>query len=149
VIPNTIKDKTQQPPSSHPVATTKAARCPGECIDRASGRDGQGVQTLAKALQQPHNAPSAVLTLGPPAVVQFQDFPRRALGWPAGYTSPRLLPLGPYYMFWAPICDPHVLSRACKQKLEINRHSSCAARAFCDCPAIISHRPRSQNILKE
>jgi hypothetical protein len=25
----------------------------------------------------------------------------------------------------------------------------CAARAFCDCPAIISHRPRSQNILKE
>jgi hypothetical protein len=27
--------------------------------------------------------------------------------------------------------------------------SKCAARAFCDCPAIISHRPRSQNILKE
>ncbi len=25
----------------------------------------------------------------------------------------------------------------------------CAAKAFCDCPAIISHRPRSQNILKE
>ena len=25
----------------------------------------------------------------------------------------------------------------------------CAARAFCDCPAIISHRPRSQNISKE
>ncbi len=25
----------------------------------------------------------------------------------------------------------------------------CDARAFCDCPAIISHRPRSQNILKE
>jgi hypothetical protein len=25
----------------------------------------------------------------------------------------------------------------------------CAARAFYDCPAIISHRPRSQNILKE
>ncbi len=25
----------------------------------------------------------------------------------------------------------------------------CAARAFCDCPAIISHRPRSQNIFKE
>jgi hypothetical protein len=25
----------------------------------------------------------------------------------------------------------------------------CAARAFCDCPAIISLRPRSQNILKE
>jgi hypothetical protein len=28
-------------------------------------------------------------------------------------------------------------------------YSICAARAFCDCPAIISHRPRSQNILKE
>jgi hypothetical protein len=26
---------------------------------------------------------------------------------------------------------------------------SCAARAFYDCPAIISLRPRSQNILKE
>jgi hypothetical protein len=26
---------------------------------------------------------------------------------------------------------------------------SCAAKAFCDCPAIISHCPRSQNILKE
>ncbi len=26
---------------------------------------------------------------------------------------------------------------------------SCAARAFYDCPAIISHRPRSQNISKE
>ncbi len=26
---------------------------------------------------------------------------------------------------------------------------SCAAKAFYDCPAIISHRPRSQNILKE
>jgi hypothetical protein len=25
----------------------------------------------------------------------------------------------------------------------------CAVRAFCDYPAIISHRPRSQNILKE
>jgi hypothetical protein len=25
----------------------------------------------------------------------------------------------------------------------------CAAKAFCYCPAIISHRPRSQNILKE
>jgi hypothetical protein len=25
----------------------------------------------------------------------------------------------------------------------------CAARAFCDCPAIISLRPRSQNISKE
>jgi hypothetical protein len=25
----------------------------------------------------------------------------------------------------------------------------CAARAFYDCPAIISHRPRSQNISKE
>jgi hypothetical protein len=25
----------------------------------------------------------------------------------------------------------------------------CAAEAFCYCPAIISHRPRSQNILKE
>ncbi len=30
-----------------------------------------------------------------------------------------------------------------------HRESTCAARAFCDCPAIISHRPRSQNILKE
>ena len=29
------------------------------------------------------------------------------------------------------------------------KNRSCAARAFCDCPAIISHRPRSQNILKE
>ncbi len=26
---------------------------------------------------------------------------------------------------------------------------NCAAKAFCYCPAIISHRPRSQNILKE
>jgi hypothetical protein len=25
----------------------------------------------------------------------------------------------------------------------------CAAKAFYDCPAIISHRPRSRNILKE
>jgi hypothetical protein len=25
----------------------------------------------------------------------------------------------------------------------------CAAKAFCDCPAIISHRPGSQNFLKE
>ena len=28
-------------------------------------------------------------------------------------------------------------------------YGMCAARAFCDCPAIISHRPRSQNILKK
>ncbi len=28
-------------------------------------------------------------------------------------------------------------------------HRRCAARAFCYCPAIISHRPRSQNIFKE
>jgi hypothetical protein len=28
-------------------------------------------------------------------------------------------------------------------------HQYCAARAFCDCPAIISLRPRSQNISKE
>jgi hypothetical protein len=31
----------------------------------------------------------------------------------------------------------------------LGRYYCCAARAFCDCPAIISHRPRSQNILKE
>jgi hypothetical protein len=28
-------------------------------------------------------------------------------------------------------------------------YQNCAAKAFCDCPAIISHRPGSQNILKE
>jgi hypothetical protein len=28
-------------------------------------------------------------------------------------------------------------------------YGACAARAFYDCPAIISHRPRSQNISKE
>ncbi len=28
-------------------------------------------------------------------------------------------------------------------------YQACAARAFYDCPAIISHRPRSQNISKE
>ena len=27
--------------------------------------------------------------------------------------------------------------------------TSCAAKAFCYCPSMISHRPRSQNILKE
>ncbi len=26
---------------------------------------------------------------------------------------------------------------------------NCAAKAFCYCPSIISHRPRSQNISKE
>jgi hypothetical protein len=35
-----------------------------------------------------------------------------------------------------------------KESLDITVHF-CAARAFYDCPAIISHRPRSQNILKE
>ena len=32
---------------------------------------------------------------------------------------------------------------------KISRVCVCAAKAFCYCPAIISHRPRSQNILKE
>jgi hypothetical protein len=29
------------------------------------------------------------------------------------------------------------------------KYTTCAAKAFCYCPAIISHRPGSQNILKE
>ncbi len=29
------------------------------------------------------------------------------------------------------------------------KNNNCAAKAFCYCPAIISRRPRSQNILKE
>ncbi len=32
---------------------------------------------------------------------------------------------------------------------EMAQKTYCAAKAFCDCPAIISHRPGSQNILKE
>jgi hypothetical protein len=33
--------------------------------------------------------------------------------------------------------------------LTVIKKTPCAARAFYDCPAIISHRPRSQNISKE
>jgi len=29
------------------------------------------------------------------------------------------------------------------------KETGCAAKAFCYCPSMISHRPRSQNILKE
>jgi hypothetical protein len=41
--------------------------------------------------------------------------------------------------------DPSII----KQKNKKNLASYCAARAFYDCPAIISLRPRSQNILTE
>ncbi len=31
----------------------------------------------------------------------------------------------------------------------LSKYTDCAAKAFCYCPAIISHRPRSQNTSKE
>jgi hypothetical protein len=46
---------------------------------------------------------------------------------------------------------PAATSTLMYQKANLNKAKvrSCAARAFCDCPAIISLRPRSQNISKE
>ncbi len=57
--------------------------------------------------------------------------------------------------FPVPVPDPDLTrnvflqQQICSKSCLFIARSSCAARAFYDCPAIISHRPRSQNISKE